>query len=377
MVERKRPADRRGLRVGSILGVPVYVSPTWLLIAGVIVIGYEPVVQHNLQLSDTSAYLTAVVFVVLLFASVLAHELGHALTALSLGIRVRAMTLWMLGGYTEMESEPRSPGGEFLVAAAGPAVSAVLGLAGLAGTLALDPTGVPHELAGQVMWSNLSVAVFNLLPGLPLDGGSLVRAAVWRLVGDRTRGTVIAGWAGRVVAVLVLAVSLGLALFGRGLATTGLLLTVAVGVFLWTGATQSIKAARYTARMPALDARRLARPTLTVLGDVPLAEALRRASEAGARGIVVVNADGAATAVVAEHAVAATPPQRRPWVSVAAVARTLEPGMIIPADLTGERLIRAMQATPSAEYVVSDGEQVLGVLVAGDVVHTLENKGTT
>jgi CBS domain-containing protein len=226
------------------------------------------------------------------------------------------------------------------------------------------------------MVSNLTVAVFNILPGLPLDGGSLVRAAVWRLGADRVQGTIVAGWGGRVVAAIVLLSGVALALSGRGPTSVGLLLTVAVGVFLWVGATQSIRAAQLTARMPDLDARRLVRPSLVVLGDLPLAEAMRRATEAGARGLVVTDGTGAATAVVSEHAVEATPVERRPWVSVAAVARTLQPGMIIPADLTGENLLRAMRACPSAEYVVNDGDRVLGVLVAGDVVHTLDPKGT-
>jgi hypothetical protein len=78
---------------------------------------------------------------------------------------------------------------------------------------------------------------------------------------------------------------------------------------------------------------------------------------------------------VTEHAVAATPEERRPWIPVSSVARTLEPGMIIPADLTGEGLLRAMQACPATEYVVSDADHVVGVLVAGDVAQTLDPKG--
>jgi len=372
------PSTRKGLRIGSILGVPIYVSATWLLIAVVIVVVYGPTVSIRLpELSTVAAYATAAGFVLLLFGSVLLHELGHAVVALRQGIGVRAMTLWMLGGYTEMEREPKTPKGEFLVAVAGPVVSLVLGCAGLAGLLFLDD-GVVRELALQVTFSNLSVAVFNILPGLPLDGGSLVRAAVWRFAGSRDTGTVAAGYSGRVVALLVIVGGLALSLAGdANLGSIGLLFTVMVGVFLWFGASQSIRAGRLSGRLPLLDARQLARPCLTVEADVPLAEALRRAQAAGARSLVVVDSDGTATAVVAEHAATAVPEDRRPWVPVSSVARTLEPGMIVPADLTGEGLLRALRTHPTTEYLVSEADRVVGVLVTTDVAETLDPKGST
>jgi Zn-dependent protease len=372
------PAERRGLRVGSVLGVPIYVSPTWLLIAGVIVYSYAPRVGQRLpHLTAAGAYATAAAFALLLFVSVLLHELGHAAAALRLGIGVKGMTLWMLGGYTEMEQEPRTPKGEFLVAAAGPAVSLLLGIAGLVATLALEPGGVTHELALQTMVCNLSVALFNVLPGLPLDGGSLVRAAVWRIGGNRNTGTVIAGWSGRVLAALILMFGVLSAIAGdSGLAFLGLLLTIGVGIFLWMGASHAVKSGSVADRLPGLHPRSLLRPCLTVPADLPLSEALRRAHEAGARGLIVVDGDGAATGVVAEHSVNAVPEERRPWIPVADVAKTLEPGMIIPADLTGEALLQAMQACPTTEYVVSDADRVVGVLVALDVAQTLDPKGS-
>jgi Zn-dependent protease len=371
------PAERRGLRIGSVLGVPVYVSATWLLIAAVIILGYQPLVREELpSLSSAAAYATAGGFVLLLFGSVLLHELGHAVVAQRLGIPVKGMTLWMLGGYTEMEHEPRTPSGEFLVAVAGPAASFLLGVGGLVGVVVVERGGITHELARQVMVSNLFVAAFNMLPGLPLDGGSLVRAAVWRLGGNRNTGTVIAGWAGRVLAVVILVLGLASAVAGGSLASTGLLLTIAVGIFLWFGASQAIRAGALADRLPQLHPRQLMRPCLTVPADLPLSEALRRAQESGARGLVVVDGDGAATAVVAEHAVTATPEERRPWIPVSSVARTLEPGMIIPADLTGEGLLHAMQACPTTEYVVSEADRVVGVLVALDVAQTLDPKGS-
>ncbi|HEV2089422.1 MAG TPA: site-2 protease family protein, partial [Cryptosporangiaceae bacterium] len=233
---------RRGLRIGRILGVPVYVSAAWLVMAVLLIAIYAPVVQGRLAgISVSRAYLVAAAFVGLLLASVLAHELGHAVTAKRLGIRVRAMTLWMLGGYTELEREPSTPAGEFLVAVAGPAVSLALGAAGIAAAVVTPAGGTAHELAVQFALSNVLVGVFNLLPGLPLDGGSLVRAGLWRLTGDRHGATIASGWTGRAVAVLVLAGGVALS---TTRSSTGVLLTIVVGLFLWMGASRAIRAGR-------------------------------------------------------------------------------------------------------------------------------------
>lgn len=372
---RPSPAVRRGLRIGQLFGVPVYVSGTWLFVAVLIVIIYGPLVSSRLpELSTVAAYTTAAGFVVLLFASVLLHELGHAITAKQMGIKVRAMTLWMLGGYTEMEGEPRSPGAEFLVAVAGPLVNAVLGGAGLIGLFVLESDGVIYELALQLTISNLTVAVFNMLPGLPLDGGGMVRALIWRLSGNRHAATVAAGWSGRVVAVLVIAGGVALATRGRTSPTlSGLLFTFAIGVFLWMGASQSIRMGKLTARLPALDARTLVRPFLSVPPEMPLSEALRKAQEAQVRGLVVVDATGTATGVVSEHAVTAVPDDRRPWTQVSTVSRTLVPGLIIPAQAHGEELLRLLQGSPATEYLVADDQRIIGVLSVADVAETLEN----
>ncbi|KWX09272.1 hypothetical protein TR74_10570, partial [Carbonactinospora thermoautotrophica] len=121
-------------------------------------------------------------------------------------------------------------------------------------------------------------------------------------------------------------------------------------------------------RLPLLRARTLTRRALPVSADLPLSEALRRAGEVGANAFVVVDHEDKPVAVVSGAAVAAVPPQRRPWVQVGHLARTLEPGMIISAELSGERLIAALRAVPATEYlVVEPTGEVFGVLAAADV----------
>ena len=371
----ERP-QRGGLLLGRILGVPVRVSMAWVVVAVLLIIVYAPLARARVPgLSVTGSYFAAVGFIALLLVSVLLHELGHAVAAQRHGIGVRGMTLWMLGGYTELEHEPRTPRSDLFVSLAGPVVSLLLGGVGLALFSMLDAPSVLRELTFQFTFANLGVGVFNLLPGLPLDGGVLVRAGVWRISGSRDRATVAAGWCGRVIAVAVIASGVVIGYLRLG-SNVGVLFTIAVGAFLWMGATRAIQAGTLAVRLPMLNARSLARPAITAAADLPLAEAIRRAQAAEARAIVVVDGTGRAAGLVAGHAAAAVPEQRRPWIPVSSVSRSVEPGMIIPADLAGEPLLHALHAHPATEYLVGEIDRVVGVLVATDVADTLDPKGS-
>ena len=145
-----------------------------------------------------------------------------------------------------------------------------------------------------LVWSNLAVAVFNLLPGLPLDGGRLIRAGVWKVTGDKLTGTRVAAWGGRVVAVLVLVGAVVTVPTDGALGIGNVLLAGLLAAFIWVGATQSLSTATVSARLPALDIGALVRPTISVPPDLPIAEALRRAWDAHVRGLVVVDATGSA-----------------------------------------------------------------------------------
>jgi Zn-dependent protease len=366
-----------------VLGIPVFVSGWWLLLVVWVVLWYSGVVMRQLPgLAPGVAYVVAGAFAVLLFGSVFLHELGHAATARRLGIGVRSISLWLLGGFTEMDRESPSPWKEFAIAVAGPAVNLVIGLAAAVAVLVLPSHTVTEQLAWQLAFSNLLVGVFNLLPGLPMDGGRLLRAGVWGVTGDRFLGLTVAGWAGRVVAVAVglfVVVSLyaGTAEFGL----SALLMLGAV-LFLWQGASQAIRSGRLSRRFQLLDATALARPALLVEGDLPLAEALRRAGAAGRAGLVVVDRELRPVGVVSAEAVGAVPEERRPWVPVSSVTRTLHAGLVLPAGLRGEDVVRAVQSSPATEYVVVDGDpdaggRIVGVLPAAAIADTLEPRKST
>jgi Zn-dependent protease len=382
-MEEQRPV-RPGIPLGRVAGVPVFLTVSWLFLAALITITYESYLHATRpELAEPVAFLVGAGLVLSLLLSVLLHELGHALTARRLGMGVRGITLELLGGYTELDRDAPNPRVELAVSLAGPAVSFVLGLAAAAGAAVLPSRTLLGELAFQLALSNLVVAIFNILPGLPLDGGRALRAGIWAASQDRYLGDRIAGWAGRLVAAASLVAALVL-LAANVIGVFGAALTIMVALTLWVGAGHAIRAGRLGPRVPLLNAGRLARPILPVPPGTPLAEALRQQAEAatsadGRPGPVlgVVNSAGQLLGLVDETAAAQVPVERRPWVSAETVTRHLESGRVLPADLTGMALVDAVRANPGSEYVVTTGEDVLGVLRVADVMQVLQARGRT
>ena len=368
--------DRRGQRppkqtgsgivIARPFGIPVIISPYWFVIAGVFIVIYANDLAG--RFSGSTRYVVAAAFVVLLYLSVLVHELSHSLVARGYGLPVRRILLYPLGGLSEIEREPQTPGREFTVSAAGPALSLVLAAVGYGLTKAI-PDGIPGVIVSQLCWANLVVGLFNLLPGLPLDGGRMLRAIVWKVTGRPGTATIVAAWAGRVLAVALVIVPATYAMAnGRSEDLMSGLWLLFIAGFMWVGAGQSIKATRLRERLPGIQARRLARKAIPIPASLPLAEAIRRADETNARALVVVDPDNTPIAIVNESAAMATPPQRRPWIEAGTLARKLDPGLVLPADLSGMALIDAVRKAPATEYlVVEPSGQVYGVLAATDL----------
>jgi Zn-dependent protease len=182
--------------------IPIGLHPSWFLIFGLLTwsfaSGYFP--NAYPQLSSMSHWGLALVTSLLFFGSVLAHELGHAYLALRNGIPVKGITLFIFGGVAQIGQEPRTPGAEFRIAIAGPLVS--LGLAGLFEAAYLLDASVPLLAAPSEYLAriNLILALFNLIPGFPLDGGRVLRAIVWKYTGSFQRATRIASFTGQMVA---------------------------------------------------------------------------------------------------------------------------------------------------------------------------------
>ncbi|HEV2933597.1 MAG TPA: site-2 protease family protein [Streptosporangiaceae bacterium] len=356
-----------GIVIARPFGIPVFVSPYWFVIAGVFIFIYANDLASTLH--GSTRYFVAAAFVVLLYASVLVHELSHSVVARGFGLPVRRILLYPLGGFSEIEREPPTPGREFLVSAAGPALSLALAAAGY-GLNQVVTDGISGTLVSQLVVANVVVGLFNLLPGLPLDGGRILRAVIWKVTGRPSTSTIIAAWAGRVIALGLFIPLLDPGIDSRVGTRVSVLYLAVIAAFMWIGAGQAIKATRFRERLPALQARRLARKAVSVAANTPLAEAIRRADENQARAVVVVDHEDKPIAILNETAVMATPPQRRPWIEAGSLARTLEPSLVLPADLSGMALLDAIRRAPATEYLlVEPSGQVYGVLAARDVDH--------
>jgi Zn-dependent protease len=355
-------------KVGTIAGSDVLVSSSWFLVAALIAVILAPAVERESPGLGPWKYVAGLAFAVILYLSVLLHEASHAMMARHYGFPVSSITLHFLGGMTAIEGEARQPRQEFMIAVVGPLTSLLVG--GVSAALFLvTPDGLLSMAVGGLAGMNLFVGVLNLIPGLPLDGGRVLKAAVWRVTGNMHRGTIVAGWGGRLAAVAVLAWPLIMEpLRGTRPEVIDFVLAFVVATFLWSGATAAMSSARLRRRLPHLVARDLARRTLAVPDDLPLAEAVRRAQAAQAGSIVTVTGSGSPLGVVNEQALLATPEDRRPWVAVSTVARTLDEGLRLPAALTGEDLILAISRKPAAEYLlVEEDGAIFGVLATADV----------
>ncbi|MFI1506438.1 site-2 protease family protein [Streptomyces sp. NPDC020597] len=376
----QRPPEqpRGGILMGRPFGVPVYVAPSWFLVAALITWVFGGQLDRVLPELGAARYLVSLFFAVAFYASVLIHELAHTIAALRFKLPVRRIQLQFFGGVSEIEKEAETPGREFWLAFVGPLLSLALAGVFYLAMNAVEPGTVPGVLVAGLMISNLIVAIFNLLPGLPLDGGRMLRAVVWKITGRPMTGTVAAAWVGRALAVSVL---IGLPLLTQsgalgsgaedsvGMDTvTDALLAAILAAIIWTGAGNSLRMARLREHLPELRARTLTRRAVPVETHTPLSEALRRANDAGARALVVVDANGEPLSLVRESAIVGVPEHRRPWVAVSGLAQDLSDGMRVSAELAGEDLLDVLRATPATEYlVVEETGEIFGVLSAADV----------
>ncbi len=207
------------LRFGRIAGIPIGANWSWVLVVGLIgwSLGAGVFPDSNPGLSDTTYAVMAVVAVPVFFISLLLHELGHALRARREGVEIEGITLWMFGGVAQFKGTFPSAGAEFRIAIAGPLVSLALGVLFVA-TSALP--GLPSSVDGVLSWLgyiNLTLLVFNLLPAFPLDGGRVLRSALWQRKGDLAAATEAAAAVGRGFAHVFIALGLFTVLAGGGL----------------------------------------------------------------------------------------------------------------------------------------------------------------
>ncbi len=370
------PRPRGSIRIGRFAGADILVSSSWFVVAAVIAWLFAPLVERAQPGLGNLRYAVGFLFAVVLYGSVLLHELSHAVMARRMGFGITSITLHFLGGATQVKGESKTPRQEFWIAVVGPITSLVVGVAAL-GVWWILPDGLVRALVQALAGANLLVGVTNLFPALPLDGGRVLKAGVWHVTGNMYRGTIVAAWGGRVLAGLVLLWPVFQSqVLNLPTSTVTWLTVMIMGLFLWTTATAFLNQARVRERLPTLFARPLVRHCVFVDQTLPLSEAIRLARTDDAGSIVAVDATGAPVGIVVEAAVLATPEVRRAWVPVSSVTRSVDPGLVLPAELGGEELIMAMSRRPAQEYLVAEVDGTLvGVLSTADVDRAFRGSG--
>ncbi|ALE92128.1 peptidase M50 [Arthrobacter alpinus] len=384
-MSRSTPAARprrEGLVIGSVRGTPIILANSWFVIAAFTVLVFGPQLQSVLPSLGWRAYLVAFAYALLLLFSVLIHELSHAVAAIMYGWPTHKIVLNLWGGHTEFDFNKATPGRAVVVAFVGPISNFVLaGLGWLLQTVVpVDSSSlglvVTHLLISIFIWANLLIGAFNVLPGLPLDGGRLVESIVWKATGNQEKGTVAAGWAGRVIVILGLAGAAALSYAnGTQPSLTTAFIVVLLAGFLWMGASASIKGASIRLRLPAITASALATPAVGASIDFSVAQLWSVRAQHPSEPIVLCSADGRPAALVDEYALANVPPNVAAHTLAPAVARSLSAGAYVPASAAGAELIQYLSALPDTEYAVIDEHgRVTGLLSQAKVVAAITGK---
>ena len=256
----------------------------------------------------------AVIGTIAFLISILLHEFGHALTARRFGVDTESIQLWALGGVARLSREPSSPKAEGWIAAAGPLTSVAIAVASLSAWWALGADASNSEFVALLAWlgfTNAALAIFNLLPGAPLDGGRIVKAVRWAMHGNRYRAMREAGRAGSVLGWTLAALGLGLMLRGE----SGFVL-MAVGVFVAMNARVEMAVARVAERLDGVKVRDLTLFGVAAAGTDMDADSMlwdrRRLGMAG--GVAVTDSFGRPQGIVLEDEMWAIPANQRPWV---------------------------------------------------------------
>lgn len=312
----------RSFRLVTIAGIPVGVSPWWLLIVVLLSWSLGSVYfpeTVDAELAPAAAYGLGLLSTLLLFGSILLHEFGHALVARGRGVEVEAIDLWLLGGVAKMRGEAHRPGDELRYALAGPAVTLVIvAVFAVASLLVGDRSTVLGALVAYQLVINVAILGFNMIPAFPLDGGRVLRALLWARGGDSRRATRIAATIGRV--------------FGAGMVAFGLLTLLAgapgglwfaiVGGFIVAAAASQAQAVEIEAALSGMPAEALmSSPVDVIAADTTVERAIAEHFVAERHtAFPVVAGDGAVLGVITLQQVSALAPERRASTSVLELA---------------------------------------------------------
>jgi Zn-dependent protease/CBS domain-containing protein len=363
-------------RLFRVLGIPIYVDASWLIVLALITWTLHAEYRARLpELGAEWAWLLALATAVAFFVCIVLHEMGHALTARASGIPMGGITLFLFGGVAELRGEPPSARSEFLVAIAGPAVSAVLAagfwlLAQAAITAGWNPA-VPWVLT-YLWYINLIVLIFNLIPAFPLDGGRVLRSILWGATGNLHRATYWAALAGQVFAWLLMLLGV-LRLIGGDF--TGGLWSIFIGMFLNSAARSGYQNILVRQALQGEPVRRFMNPEpITVPPDLDLRTFVEDYVYRHHRKTFPVVRDGRLVGLVSTRDLAGYP--RDAWAehSVREVMHTDLEGLSIRPDNDALTALGKMQATGSSRLLVLEEGRLVGLVSLKDLLRFLDLK---
>jgi Zn-dependent protease len=350
---------KNSITIGRLAGVSIELNWTVLVIAALVTFtlagGILPAAAPGL---DSGTYIAGgLIAAIGLLASILVHELGHAIVARRNNVDVERISLWAFGGVAQLKGEAATPKAEFKIAGVGPAISLVVG--GILLVPAAFLTGIGAAVVGWLGAINIVLGVFNLIPGAPLDGGRLLRAWIWHRHGDRVRAIKTASKAGRI---------LGTGLFGLGLVqfllggAGGGLWTAFIGWFVRGAATEEGRYGALQSDLATVRIRDIMTPAGPAMGDWLSVEAFidLHASEARRPFYLLAGADGTTTALLSLRHLAAVPPAERSTTSVRTVARPIAELPTVQAGASAADLLGVLGSAQLA--VVSDGSVPVGTV---------------
>jgi Zn-dependent protease/CBS domain-containing protein len=359
-------------RVARIAGIEVRIDSSWAVIA--LLITYSMYLRLSVlypELSGGGAVGLAIVSAVLFFGSVLVHELAHALVAQARGIRVQDITLFLFGGATRARVESRGPGDEFLIALVGPLTSGLL--AGLFGIVAgLGSDLLSRALAGTfgyLAWTNLLLAVFNLVPGFPLDGGRLLRSAIWKATGSLGRATRIASVSGQGVGWLLVAA--GVAWLLAGDLAGGIWFTF-IGWFLVQAARSSYQELQLQQLLRGVEAEDVMAANLVrIPPELSLQDAVDNYFMRYDHGAFPVEEQGRTIGLLTLRGVRRVPRQQWPTHRVRDHMVPLGDQVVVAPDARMDGVLGKLQDGEANRVLVAHDDEVVGIITPSDLTRWL------
>lgn len=361
------------LRIARVFGIPIEIHFTWLFVFGLITwslaIGYFP--RMGPDLSTPTVIALAITATLVFFAALLAHELAHAYVALREGLTVRRITLFIFGGVAQMGREPKTAGGEFRMALAGPLTSLLIGGACWLISRAIGEGG-PQLLFAYLAFINVAVAVFNLLPAFPLDGGRVFRSALWYFTGNLARATRIATLSGQGFAYVFMALGVLQLLSGRAGGGIWLLF---IGWFLLQAAQAGYQQVLIRSSLRGVEARDVMRETVSSISPgMTLADFVHGHLMRGRDTEFCVMDDGRLQGMISLDDVKRVPRERWDEATVGEVmTREAQCPTLRPSQSAYEAFL-LLTREPASHIIVRDGDRLVGVINRADLLSFIRTR---